>query len=136
MQALVLQVEHKHTTDHLDMPAPDLLTFYESHLFDDVLPFWLPLVDREHGGLINAVRNDGTIVSHDKLLWSQGRALWVYATLYSDLGRDPKWLEIADVIAVPIMGHRRSHEGLWPFSLARDGSVKEPIGSKNSSRHR
>ena len=111
------------------MSQTTLRSFYESHLFEQVLPFWIPLVDREHGGIINAVRNDGTITSYDKYIWSQGRALWVYSSLYNNLEREDRWLEIAHNIAGLLMGYGRTHGGLWPFVLGRDGSVREPAQS-------
>jgi N-acylglucosamine 2-epimerase len=103
----------------------ELYDFYRGHLFNDVMPFWLKLVDREHGGLHNCVTNEGEIVSTDKYIWSQGRALWVFSALYNELGRDPKWLEIADGIAAFLKAHGRDEHGAWNFILTTDGKVVE-----------
>jgi N-acylglucosamine 2-epimerase len=91
------------------------------------MPFWLAHgVDREYGGVFTLINDDGTLVSTDKLLWSQGRALWVFSALYNDLGRDLAWLEIADGIAQFLMAHGRDKTGAWVFRLARDGKTVEP----------
>ena len=103
-----------------------LLPFYEHHLFQDVMPFWTPLLDRECGGLNNCVENDGTIVSHDKYLWSQARALWTFSALHNEIDPNPRWLEYAGNIAGFLKRYGRGHDGLWPFVLNRDGTVKEP----------
>ena len=109
------------------MNFAELLTFYESHLRDDVMPFWTAhCIDRERGGVNNCVRDDGTVESTDKVMWSQGRALWTFSALYNDFDRDPKWLELADLVARFVMDHGRDAEGAWAFRLHRDGSVAEP----------
>ena len=46
-------------------------------------------MDREFGGVFTLLRDDGTRQSDDKVMWSQGRVLWVYSVLYNELGRDP-----------------------------------------------
>lgn len=108
------------------MTNTELLSFYQDHLFKQVMPFWTPLVDWECGGLNNCVENDGTIASYDKFLWSQGRALWVFSVLYNEFGQDPKWLGIADNIASFIKSFGRPLADKCPFVLFRDGSVKDP----------
>jgi N-acylglucosamine 2-epimerase len=110
----------------MKLTDPKLLSFYETHLFDQVMPFWTPLLDQECGGLNNCVDNTGTILSHDKYLWSQGRALWVFSALYNELGGDSRWLKYAENVANFIKAYNRCREGHWPFILNRDGSVKDP----------
>jgi len=106
------------------MDLAELLAFYENHLRRDVMPFWTAhCVDRKHGGLNNCVADDGTVLSTDKIMWSQGRALWTFCALYNDFDRDPKWLEVADLIARFVMEHGRDERGAWAFRLREDGSV-------------
>lgn len=107
----------------------ELYEFYRGHLLNDVMPFWLKLVDREHGGLHNCVTNEGKIVSTNKYTWSQGRALWVFSALYNDLDQDPQWLEIADGIATFLKTYGRDKSGAWNFILSTDGKVVEPFKS-------
>ena len=77
-----------------------ILEFYKYHLHQKILPFWLNhCIDHRNGGINNCVRDDGKLLSTDKYLWSQGRALWVFSHLYNAHGNDLKWLNIAKPIA-------------------------------------
>lgn len=104
------------------MTFPELRDFYQHHLHQQVLPFWLRCIDPEHGGVNNCVRDDGTVVSTDKFLWSQGRALWVFSTLYNEHDGDPKWLELATPIARMLQQFGRTEQGEWYFSIQADGT--------------
>ena len=108
------------------MTFAELLDFYITHLTEQVMPFWLPLVDWEHGGLNNCVTNEGEIVSTDKYFWSQGRALWTFSSLYNDFDGDPEWLKPADNIAQFILSNVPDAEDMWPFALHQDGTIAEP----------
>jgi len=108
------------------MTFRELLDFYTVHLTEQVMPFWLPLVDWEHGGLNNCVTNEGEIVSTDKYLWSQGRALWTFSALYNDFDGDADWLKPAENIARFILGNVPDAADMWPFALHQDGSIAEP----------
>lgn len=104
----------------------DLLSFYRNHLVNDVMPFWIEhCIDTEHGGLNNCVDDDGTVRSTDKFIWSQGRALWTFSSLYNDFDHDPKWLKIADNIAAFLISNSPAPDGPWPFKLHQDGTVAE-----------
>ncbi|MFM7928073.1 MAG: AGE family epimerase/isomerase, partial [Pirellula sp.] len=71
-------------------------TNFQAVLLDDVIPFWIRHGwDRLHGGMITSLDRDGSIVDTDKSIWFQGRAAWMFATLYNTLGKDPQWLEVA-----------------------------------------
>ena len=73
-----------------------LLRVYRDGLLHDTLPFWIPrAIDREHGGYITSLNEDGTIIHTDKPVWFQGRFAWLLATLYSTVERRPEWLELA-----------------------------------------
>ena len=53
------------------------------HLVHDLLPFWLGLVDKEHGGFYGYVKSDGTVVPEaDKGCVLNSRILWVMSTCY------------------------------------------------------
>jgi len=104
-----------------------LQAFYEDHLRNQVMPFWTEnCIDWDNGGINNMVNDDGTILSTDKFMWSQGRALWTFSALYNHLDRESRWLEIADNIADFVMTHGRDADGAWTFCLHDDGSVAEP----------
>jgi len=65
------------------------------HLFHDVMPFWLRHALDDAGGLNTCINDDGELVSRDKWLWSQWRAVWVFGKLYEDFGRETRWLDAA-----------------------------------------
>jgi len=112
------------------MTFGELLTLYENHLRNDVMPFWTThCIDWQHGGINNCVADDGTIESTDKFIWSQGRALWTFSALYNDLDQDAEWLRIADNVAAFLMSHGRDADGAWAFRLHQDGTVAEPATS-------
>jgi len=108
------------------MTFRELLDFYTVHLTEQVMPFWVPLVDWEHGGLNNCVTNEGEIVSTDKYLWSQGRALWTFSALYNDFDGDADWLKPAENISRFILGNVPDAADMWPFALHQDGTIAEP----------
>lgn len=60
-----------------------ILGFYENELTNNLLFYWLPRCeDKEFGGFINCFDSTGkTLMSTDKYTWSQGRFVWIFATL-------------------------------------------------------
>ncbi|MGH7995985.1 MAG: AGE family epimerase/isomerase [Opitutaceae bacterium] len=77
-----------------------LRRFLARHLTDDVLPFWLRHALDPEGGINTCIRDDGTVVSRDKWLWSQWRAVWVFSKLHRGFRpASPDWLEAARRIA-------------------------------------
>jgi len=118
------------TAELRDAGFPGLLRFYREHLTRHVMPFWVErAIDREHGGVTNIITDDGRVTSTEKYLWSQGRALFTFASLYSDFDGDPAWLETAGPIAAFLLRHGRDGDGRWHFALHRDGSVLRPPAS-------
>jgi N-acylglucosamine 2-epimerase len=95
------------------------------HLFDHVLPFWDPLVDEDLGGLFTCVKDDGEILTRDKWMWSQWRAVWVFARIYNTLDPSPKWRDRAQRIAEFCIkyGKDQSERG-WALLLAEKGEIK------------
>ncbi|MBT7477765.1 MAG: hypothetical protein HN649_14190 [Nitrospina sp.] len=71
------------------------------------------------------MNDDGRLISTEKFLWSQGRALWMLSSLYNDFDGDPKWLELATPIARLLIDKGRTPSGDWFFSLNADGSPKK-----------
>ncbi len=102
-----------------------MAAWLRGHLFGHVLPFWDPMRDTESGGLFTCVADDGQVVSGDKWLWSQWRAVWVYARLFNTLDRHEKWRDRALKIAQFCVRHGwlESEQG-WALLLDRSGTVK------------
>ena len=61
--------------------------FYRRLLLEGIVPFWWKHgVDGEYGGVLSSMEEDGTAISGDKYIWSQGRWAWVCAALYNRIG--------------------------------------------------
>ncbi|KAH3745155.1 N-acylglucosamine 2-epimerase [Pelomyxa schiedti] len=107
-----------------------LLTTYREGLQCDVLPFWVSHgVDREMGGFWTAVDDKGNLVDTDKSVWFQGRATWMFATVYltestAAVEERTEWLAIARQGIKFIDEHcfdTSDPLGRMWFTLTRDG---------------
>lgn len=102
-----------------------LESILRNELYDHVMPFWRRHgLDPEHDGLLNAMDEAGTLLSTEKYLWSQGRALWVFSTLAARGG--PSANEdhrIADSIFRFCQQHGRNDQGDWIFKVSRTGEI-------------
>ena len=69
---------------------------YRDGLLNDTLPFWIKhSVDRKYGGFTICLDRDGTVIDTDKGIWSQGRFTWLLSTIYSEVEKNPEWMELA-----------------------------------------
>ena len=110
------------------MTLPELRDTYRSELFENYLPFWDRFgIDHEHGGFVCSLDYDGTRVNTDKLLWFQGRGIWIYSFLYNHFGKDAKYLDVAGSTKDFILKYARQSDGWWAEQFARDGRVKKPF---------
>jgi N-acylglucosamine 2-epimerase len=106
---------------HPDGPA-QLASFYHRTLTEDVIPFWLRHgMDREHGGILTALDRDGSLLDTDKSVWFQGRAGWMFATLYNTIEPHPEWLEAARSCVEFSRRHCHTPEGKMYFTVTREG---------------
>lgn len=98
------------------------LRTYRDGLLHDTLPFWLPrAIDREHGGYLTALGEDGVVLQTDKAVWFQGRFAWLLSTLYSTVDRRPEWLEYAKHGIDFINRHCFDTDGRMFFLVTREG---------------
>jgi N-acylglucosamine 2-epimerase len=104
-------------------PAP-MAQWLRGHLFNHVMPFWEKHAFDPAGGLITCISDTGEPLSHEKWLWSQWRAVWVFARIYNTLDRNPVWLRRAEGIAEFCLKHGwlEAEQG-WALLLAQDGKV-------------
>jgi len=103
----------------------DLLARYRSLLLEVIVPFWEPHLDGEYGGILNCLADDGTRISEDKFIWSQARALYIYAKLYNAIAPRQEWLEAARSIYRFLLAHGRDRTGHWVWRTDRRGHVLE-----------
>lgn len=60
-----------------------LADYYKKEIERNFWPFWKKAFDEKYGGVFTCFSNDGQeLISHNKYTWSQGRFLWLCATLY------------------------------------------------------
>ena len=109
------------------MRLTELRESFRRHLFDELLPFWAGHgIDREYGGVMCSLDYDGTLANTTKMLWFQGRAIWVYSFLFNHFGRDPRHLEIARQTREFVLKHALQEDGWWAEELSREGKVQRP----------
>ncbi len=104
------------------MNTTALASLYRVTLLDDVAPFWLRHgLDREHGGMLTALDRDGSVLDTDKSVWFQGRAGWLFATLFNTLEKRPEWLDAARSCIEFIRKFCYAPDGKMYFTVTRDG---------------
>lgn len=103
----------------------NMAIWLRQHLFEHIMPFWESQVDQVNGGIFTCVKDNGEKVAGDKWLWSQWRAVWVYARIFNTLDADPKWLRRAQDIATFCVKHGwlESEQG-WALQLEDAGDLK------------
>lgn len=103
-----------------------LRKLYRELLLDGIVPFWLRHgADREHGGVLSCMTEEGQVLSEDKYVWSQARWLWTLSALYNRIEPRPEFLELARDTARFLLEHCRDAAGDWVYHTGRKGSVIE-----------
>ncbi len=106
----------------MSIDLPRYGAIYRATLLDDVIPFWLRHgFDREHGGMLTALDRDGTLIDSDKSVWFQGRAGWMFGSLYNTVEQSPEWLDVSRSCVEFLRAHCFSPEGKMWFTVTRDG---------------
>lgn len=100
-----------------------LRAFLSDHLMNDIMPFWLRHAVDEAGGLNTCLDDEGRLVSRDKWLWSQWRAVWVFSRLHRKVDASGRWLALADHVLSFCVEHGwdPSQRG-WRLRVAGDGA--------------
>ena len=107
-----------YTSSDLDQ----LRVLYRDGLLSDTLPFWLKhSIDREAGGFLFCVGQNGECLSTDKPVWLHGRFVWLMATLYVEVEKKPEWLELARHGLDFMERHAFDEDGRMFYSLTREG---------------
>jgi N-acylglucosamine 2-epimerase len=100
-----------------------LSSFYFDTLLNDVVPFWLRHgMDREFGGISTALDRDGSRLDTDKSVWFQGRAAWMFATLFNTLDPRDEWLEASRSCMEFLRRNCVDLKGKMYFTVTREGS--------------
>ncbi|HEY1081942.1 MAG TPA: AGE family epimerase/isomerase [Prosthecobacter sp.] len=100
----------------------ELARFYKDTLLKDVMPFWLKHgMDAEHDGIITALDRDGSVLDTDKSIWFQGRAGWMFATLFNTVKADRTYFEAAGSCVDFLEKHGYATDGKLFFTVTREG---------------
>jgi N-acylglucosamine 2-epimerase len=100
----------------------ELHQLYRTELLDRTIPFWLKYgLDWAYGGICTCVSDEGEVLSGDKYVWSQLRAIWTFSALYNKIERKPEYLEAATHIFNFIKDCGRNERGEWYFCLNENG---------------
>jgi len=102
----------------------DLLAIYRAELLERVVPFWLEhAIDWQNGGILTCISDEGQILSEDKYMWSQLRAIWTFSALYNKIERRQEWLDVAWHIFNFVKKYGRDEQGQWVFCVNKDGEI-------------
>ena len=108
----------------IDARFVDLLALYRAELLERVVPFWLNnAVDWGNGGILTCISDEGRVLSEDKYMWSQLRAIWTFSALYNKIEPRGEWLDVARHIFDFARRHGRDEQGQWVFCVDQNGRV-------------
>ena len=108
----------------------DLLAIYRAELLESVVPFWLRhSIDGENGGFLTCIGDDGQVLSEDKYMWSQLRAIYTFSKLYNSIDRRQEWLDVAWHIYDFVRRYGRDERGHWVFAVDKRGKVLQGANS-------
>jgi len=86
--------------------------------------------DREIGGFMCELKDNGEVVDDEKRLWYQGRAVWICSFMYNNFGKETRFLEIAKKTRDFMTEHMYAGHGKWYEAVSRNAKIKEDV-SKN-----
>jgi N-acylglucosamine 2-epimerase len=99
-----------------------LHALYRSELLERTVPFWLRHgIDWRNGGICTCLADDGTLISSDKYVWSQLRAVWTFSALHHRIEQKQEYLDAAGHIFDFIKHRGRDAHGDWFFCLDAEG---------------
>ncbi|MEO9072866.1 MAG: AGE family epimerase/isomerase [Edaphobacter sp.] len=109
------------TVDHKSLSA-----LYRTLLLDNIVPFWLKHgIDWKYGGVLSCMREDGSVASGDKFIWSQARSVWTFSALYNRVEQRPEFLAAAENSLRFLLAHGRDGDGKWIYHADQQGRVIE-----------
>ncbi len=109
---------------NISVRLSDLLAIYRAELLERTVPFWLNhAMDWEQGGISTCIDDTGKILSRDKYMWSQLRAIWTFSALYNRIEAKQEWLDAAQHIFEFVKQYGRNAQGHWVFAVDAQGNV-------------
>ena len=100
----------------------ELLAFHRDGLLKDTIPFWMKhTIDRKHGGFLNYLDQDGSVLDTDKPVWVLGRFTWLMSLLYNEVEPRKEWLATARHGIDFLEKHCFDTDGRMFYLVTRDG---------------
>lgn len=96
---------------------------YYNTLVDEIIPYWLKHSIDESGAINNCLNEDGSVISKERYIWSQGRALWTFSALYNRIEKKTEYLNVATGLFNYLLKTGRDESGKWLYRFDEDGNV-------------
>ncbi|MBQ4631349.1 MAG: AGE family epimerase/isomerase [Clostridia bacterium] len=96
---------------------------YLNTLENEVMPFWLKNAIDASGAINNCIDEDGTVLSKERYIWSQGRALWTFSALYNRIEKKQEYLDVATGLFNYLLKTGRDENGKWLYRFDENGNV-------------
>ncbi len=123
---MIIKRNESYKTMQINTRFTDLLAIYRSELLERTVPFWLKhAIDRQNGGILTCISDEGQVLSEDKYMWSQLRAIWTFSALYNKIEQKQAWLDVAEHIFNFVKSCGRDDQGQWVFCVDKDGSITQ-----------
>ncbi len=98
---------------------------YKNTLLNEVIPYWMRNAIDESGAINNCLSEDGTVLSKERYIWSQGRALWTFSAMYNRVERKQEYLDIATGLFNYLLHIPRNEDNSWNYLYDEDDNLIE-----------
>lgn len=98
---------------------------YYDALTNEVMPFWLKHAVDESGAINNCISEEGKVISKDRYIWSQGRALWTFSAMYNHIEKSEKYLSVAKGLFEYLISIGARKDGRWNYLYNENGDILE-----------
>lgn len=96
---------------------------YKKYLTDEILAHYLSLqTDNECGGILNFFDSECNLISEEKDVWFQGRAMWTYSLTYMLIEKRAEYLDMCAHI-FDFIKKIELVDGKLPYWVSRDGKT-------------
>ena len=96
---------------------------YRDALVNEVIPYWLKYAIDSSGAINNCLNEDGSLISKERYIWSQGRALWTFSALYNRVEKKKEYLDVAEGLFNYLLKTGRDENGKWLYRFDEQGNV-------------
>lgn len=103
----------------------DYYKLYSDTLKKEVIPYWLKYAKDESGAINNCIAEDGSLLSKDRYIWSQGRALWTFSAMYNRIEKRKEYLDMAHGLFKYLTKIGRNPDKSWNYLYDESGNMLE-----------